>query len=229
MRTLLYTCYNEAYKELADITIPRMRNYAKRHDMMFLFDTGPLLNSISPTEGIYWLKFEVAIAELGTGDYDRVIWLDVDQLITNLDFVLPETTHGFHVPKDWGHDAVEPWHFSVCGFIAHRDSVPLFERAIAMEPEWRGKPFPEQGPMREVVRHLVETQPNVEAIAYGLDGKLAVCGNVHFMDRRPFNCVPEEVCPGKVPEPWQPGDFAAHITMLPIEERVKLAEKLADR
>jgi len=51
-------------------------------------------------------------------------------------------------------------------------------------------------------------------------------GLINIMQRRYFNAVPDDVCPGKVPEPWQPGDFAAHLTMLPIEERIALANKI---
>lgn len=47
--------------------------------------------------------------------------------------------------------------------------------------------------------------------------------------RRMLNAVPDEVSPGNVPEPWQPGDFAAHITMVPIEERVRIFHEVMKR
>jgi len=47
--------------------------------------------------------------------------------------------------------------------------------------------------------------------------------------RRMFNAVPDEVSPGNVVEPWQPGDFAAHLTMLPVEQRVALFHEISRR
>ena len=49
------------------------------------------------------------------------------------------------------------------------------------------------------------------------------------MARNVFCAVPDEVSPGNVVEPWQPGDFAAHLTMLPIAERVELFHEIMGR
>lgn len=231
MKTLLYTGYNDAYARLAKITVPRMDEYAARHGLEFLCHReGDIADSISPNEGIYWLKFEKALKLFSRG-YDRLIWLDVDQLITNMGVKLPETTRGLHLPKDWGHDAVEPWHFSVCGFIAHPDAVPLFQRAIALEPRHRGKPFPEQEPMREVVKDIMDNAGEArehfgDQMKYYLP---TLDGMINLHGRTPFNCVPEEVCPGKVPEPWAKGDLACHITMVDLPRRVEIAKEILAR
>lgn len=208
MKTILYTGHDDAYASLAEITVPRMAAYAKRHGMEFQCITGPVDDI---PDAIYWLKFSAAEGFLLL--YDRVIWLDVDQLITNMDakIAIPDEAYGFHVSTDWGYDAIEPHHFSVCGFAAHRDSLPLFEAAWELEPTSRGKPFPEQEPMRQVVKSYVDMHNPPICFVHG---------------RKAFNCVPDAVCPAKVPEPWQPSDFAAHLTMLGVEDRVKLAKEI---
>lgn len=217
IRTILYTAFNEAYSRLAELTVPRMGQYADHHGMDLRLYDEPLDDI---PDAIYWLKFSAAQRLLR--EYDRVIWLDVDQLITNMDakIAIPDEAYGFHVSKDWGHDATEPHHFSVCGFAAHKDSLPLFEAAWELEPASRGKPFPEQQPMREVVQRWLEPRP------LQTDKHFEGGGFITLHGRKVFNSVPYAVCPGKVPEPWQPSDFEAHLTMLPIDERVKLAKEI---
>lgn len=205
MKTLLYTGYDGPYDELASITMPRMRNYAERHGYGFRVYVG---SSLDVPNGIYWTGVCGALEAFKCG-YDRAIYLDVDQLVTNYSYEMPQFLYAFNVSRDWGEDAVEPWHFSMCGFVATPEIKSILDAALAMEPEWRDKPFPEQGPMQWIEETmspiLIKTYP-----------------------RRFFNAVPEQVCPGHVPEPWQPGDWCAHLTMLPVEERVKLARNILD-
>lgn len=206
MTTLVFTAYDDKYAPLAKLTVPRMERWAAWHDA----DFDVMEKAARPTQdGIYWTKFVSALEYLRGHNYDRIIWLDADQMITNPDFKFVLPFHGFHVSKDWGFDATEPWHFSVCGFVAHQDCIPLFEEVLTMEPEARGKPFPEQEPMRQVIRKKIE-------------------GGEAFLVHGPrfLNAVPNEVCPGKVVHPWQPGDFAAHLTMLPIEKRIELFHEI---
>jgi len=214
MKTVLFTGWDAPYKALADITVKRMRAYAVNHGIELQpFSLAP------PGLNIYWTGVARGL-ELLRGGYDRVMYLDVDQLITNMD--RPPTCsseYGFWCSKDWGEDATEPWHFSACGWIAHGDCIPMFEDVLAMEPEWRDKPFQEQGPWREWMHGRLKYMVMVD------DHRSLRTGFINVLPRRIFNAVPDDVCPGKVPEPWQPGDFAAHLTMLPIDERVKLAQK----
>jgi len=203
-RVLLYTGHDAAYAPLAAITVPRMAEYAERHGMDFTCYTEPL---IDVPNGIYWTGVCGALKAFKDG-YDRAIYLDVDQLVTNMDYKIKVNNFGFHASKDWGEDAVEPWHFSMCGFVAYRkDMAPLFEYVLDLEPKWRDKPFPEQGPMQDYISRdasdLFQLHP-----------------------RKVFNCVPDQVCPGKVPEPWKPGDFAAHITMCELPRRIEIANEI---
>lgn len=217
MKTILFTGYDRPYLDLANITTPRMLQYADRHGIAFAAYTEP------PDEfNIYWTGVARGLELLRDG-YDRVMYLDVDQLITNPENApLIGADYGFWASQDWGEDATEPWHFSACGWYAHQDSMPMLAAVLAMEPAWRDKPFQEQGPWQSWVRDMMEgtplmpREPNDPA------------GLINVMKRRYFNAVPDEVCPGNVPEPWQPGDFAAHLTMLPMEERIALARKIIE-
>lgn len=202
MKTILYTGHDATYAALAAITVPRIAQYAERHGYDFHCSTEPLLDV---PNGIYWTGVCGALKAFDDG-YERAIYLDVDQLITNYSSVLPDWGFGFHASKDWGEDAVEPWQFSMCGFVAHPDSVSLLRKAVSMEPEWRDRPFPEQNTVQEIAKNFTDM--------------------VTVHPRKLFNAVPDAVCPGKVPEPWVNGDWCAHLTMLPIDERVKLAKEI---
>lgn len=214
MKTLLYTGHDSAYAKLAAITVPRMLEYAKRHSMDFsCFTPGGYMDPIPDVpNGIYWIGVCGALTAFEDG-YDRAIYLDVDQLVTNMDYNITDKMtnfrHGFHVPKDWGTDAVEEHDFSACCLITHQDCVELLNEILSLEPEWRDKPFAEQGPMRHVLKARMTdiSQP------------------IYFHDRT-WNKVPDVICPGKVPEPWKPGDFAAHITMADLTRRIEIANEI---
>jgi hypothetical protein len=74
--TVVATFHSEAYKPLADITLPRLKEYCRRHkyDLQVEEYRGPL-------EVIGWERFARVYDLLFT--YDRVMWCDADVLITN--------------------------------------------------------------------------------------------------------------------------------------------------
>lgn len=217
MRTILFTGFDKAYEPLAELTVPLMELYAAKHGIGFIAYTGE-------PEGfnIYWTGVVRGLALLQTG-YDRVMYVDADQMITNLEKP-PECSpsYGFYASQDWGKDAVEPWHFSACGWIAHRDCIPMFQEVLKMELEWRDKPFQEQGPWREWMRIKTEHMQKQLRDIEPPDPPAFI----NISRRRTFNAVPDQVCPGEIPEPWQIGDFAAHLTMAPLERRIEIFKEI---
>lgn len=213
MKTAIYTGYDASYRDLAAITVPTLIQNAKLGGADFIaFDSPP--NGLN----IYWTGVARGLELLRDG-YERVVYVDVDQICTNpFKLFWAGAEYGWHASKDWGTDAVEPWHFSACGMVAHRDTIPLYEECLAMEPDWRDKPFQEQGPLREVVRKLYANSiPKTKA------GNETGLINIH--PRRTFNAVPIDIC-DQIPEPWQPGDWCAHLTMVPVAKRIELATKI---
>lgn len=226
MRSILFTGHDASYKPLADITVPRMAEYAERHGFDFKCHTEPL---IDVPNGIYWTGVCGALKAFEEG-YDKAIYLDVDQLVTNYDFKLPDWQHGFHASRDWGNDATAPWHFSMCGFLAFNSMQGMFEHALSIEPEWRDKPFPEQGTVQYIVSGYLEDEPRlmrdapeyIKRLRANLNYKTAF--NIH--PRKVFNNVPDQICPGNVPEPWQPGSWCAHLTMVDLNRRIEIAKEI---
>lgn len=202
---ILISGFNDHQAPLAELTVPLMRDYAKRHKLGFRCAHFDAIGKEA-----YWQKIMLTLQAFDEG-FDRVFWLDVDQAITNpeMDFTLG-TWGGFHASRDWGNDAGE-YDFSMCGYVVHSDMRMMFEWVNDRHDEYINGDFPEQTPMRKIA----------------LDG----CNrsSVTVRRRRLFNAVPDEVSPGNVVEPWQPGDFAAHLTMLPVPERVALFHKIMGR
>jgi hypothetical protein len=207
MKTLLYTGHDAAYKPLADITVPRMAEYAERHGFDFTCHTEPL---IQVPNGIYWTGVCGALQAFEDG-YDRAIYLDVDQLVTNMEFKINPPPFGIHVSKDWGNDAILDEHFSACGIVSHmKDSERFMKNVLFLEPAFRDKDFPEQAPLQSVYKHQKAAELNI----------------VTVHPRKVFNCVPDQVCPGAVPEPWAPGDWCAHLTMVDLARRIEIAKEI---
>lgn len=72
--------------------------------------------------------------------------------------------------------------------------------------------------MREVIKKIIlpdETGPEL----------LTSLTVARIHPRRFLNAVPKEVDP-TVQEPWQPGDFAAHLTNIPLEKRIELFHEI---
>jgi hypothetical protein len=201
MKTLLLTGYDEAMKPLGDLTAPLMLAYASRHGMDF-----KCVRNYPANIPAYWHKMTVIVEAFDEG-YDRVFWCDADQKIMNFDFY-PTWETGFHASLDWGADAADASFFSMCAFIACRETRFLFQWVLDREIDFINVDFPEQTPMR----HLFRNSPRAQ-------GVMATEG------RRVFNAVPIQISPHVV-DPYQPGDFAAHLTHLPIGDRVRIFHEI---
>lgn len=200
---ILITGFNDAQAPLAELTVPLMRDYARRKRLGFRCAH---FNAIG--KEAYWQKILLTLQAFEDG-FDNVFWLDVDQAITNPDIEPPFYRLGFQASMDWGKDAKTANDFSMCGYVANILTRCAFEAVNARHAECINGDFPEQTPMREF---------------FAMNDRL-----FRGLARRELNAVPDEVSPGNVVDPWQPGDFAAHLTMLPVPERVALFHKIMAR
>lgn len=206
-RTLLLTAYDPAMAPIGDLTSPLMLAYANRHGYDFhctrQFEIG-----VEP----YWQKiwdirtFTTCSNPIRMG-YDRILWLDCDQVITNPDWT-PPWESGFHASLDWGIDAVTDNHFSACGFLICRDAFGIMSTVAEKHYLFREREFPEQAALRDIR----ENMPRERQLMF-----------VH--DRRVFNAVPKEIC-AEAPDPWQKGDFCAHLTHIEPEKRAELFHEI---
>lgn len=203
MRTLLLTGFDERFAPLGELTTPILRAYAQKHGYDFFCQ-----RHYPDCIPAYWQKIPDTIA--GLRNYDRVFWVDADQLITNPSVSFDRFVYGLHVSMDWGRDATDIAHFSACAYMACNDALPIFEWIEQHRGQYQDGEFPEQTPLRELFRN-----PNYSPLF-----------RIH--PRRTLNAVPIEVHETAV-EPWELGDWAAHLTMLSIPERVALFHRIRQR
>lgn len=196
-RSILLTAYDETMAPIGNLTAPLMLAYANRHGMDFL-----CCRQFTKGRAPYWEKVDLVLRALQ--NYDRAIWLDADQMVTNPEVEI-QWPHAFAASLDWGTDAETDRHFSACGFAVTQNGRELFEWLRQHQAAYYDRDFPEQTAMRESQFHQVSTRA-----------------------RRVFNAVPIELCP-TAPEPWQPGDFACHLTHVEVPLRVAMFHTIQER
>lgn len=200
--SLLLTGYDEKFAPIGELTTPLMRAYAERHGMDFKCQ-----REYPDRYPAYWQKLVDVVAAFDAG-YEQVLWLDADQMITTPSITRWTPFKGFTASRDWGFDATHNVHFSMCGFIATPEARTLFEWCLANESSYAHGEFPDQKPMRELYSNALRL--------------------FRILPSFIFNSVPIEIHP-TVKDPWRPGNFAAHLTMVPIERRVELFHEIKGR
>lgn len=209
MKTLVLTGYDDGFAWLGDKTLASKEAWARRHGAAF-----DCVRKYEPGSHPSWQKLRVLEVALRT--HDVVIWLDADSVVTNPDIppahFLPRAGCALTVSKDWSvyDPAHEYRHFSMGNFCLL--GRPAGRRLIWLageKVEYRNGGLWEQGALHAVLtempsqRRLVDIRP-----------------------RRELNAVPVECQPAAV-EPWQPGDFLAHLTGADKSTRLKALKALS--
>lgn len=201
MKTLVLTAYDDAFAPLGELTAPLMEQYAKRHGYDFrLRRARP--HYLTPL----WWKLNLVADAIEEGR-QAVLWMDADMVVTNPAFGIQYLSAGLHFSQDWGVDATDPGHFSCGAYVATQAARPVFDWCWERTEQFESSPFGDQDAMRAAFPHFPELF------------------KIH--PRRSFNAVHPEIHPSVV-EPWQPGDFLCHLTMVPLERRIELFHQLCN-
>jgi len=201
--TIVLTGYDAKMAPIGDLTSPLMLQYANKHGFDF-----HCTRNLDADSAPYWQKIWDMTHLLKTSPAERIIWLDADQVITNMDWT-PPWQRGFHASMDWGTDATTEEHFSACGMVICSDMLPILQRVVLCYEMFKDADFPEQS----ALRHVRKNGPDYHT------------SWMKTHPRRTFNAVPVELCP-TAPEPWQPGDFTCHLTHHPVERRVQMFHEI---
>jgi hypothetical protein len=218
MKRILLCGYDEAMKELGDLTAPLQQAYASKHGYDFKCHRIYSRDVMAYWEKLYFVRDAL-------NEYEEVHWVDSDIVITNPNRFFQTEKAGLHVSRDWGVDAVGPYDFSSCHFVATKEAALFFDFAILKEQWWLKERLYDQDALREVIASYLKGKNLIRADRPDLatDADL-----IYIHPRRTFNSVPIEVHES-TPEPWQPGDFCAHLTMIRGAERVALFHKIMER
>lgn len=195
-RRLVLTGYDDAMACVGELTAPRHQEYADFHDCDF-----HCIRDFHKDNSPSWQTGERVAEQLKS--YDMVIWLGADVIVTNL-YLEPfdQFRPGLNASQDWANNATEPFHFSMGSYAATKESLPLWNAALAKAGVWANKPLWEQSALQEACRE----DPQLFSL-------------VTVFPRRFFNAVPYGFHEN-IPEPWQPGDWLCHLTGSGNERRL---------
>ena len=202
-------------RELYDITYPRIEEYCKKHNYVFqkfhthLVDT----NTHHPS----WNKMFILKKILEAHVFDYVVWIDDDIYITDMEKPLMHfiDTYSFSTNQKLFLvcDDLDPRKVAFnCGMMVVKAAPPTLQ-------------------VLDTILNISQYQPLLhknfswEQEAFGFFYR--------FMSSDPFQIIPHRTlqsicrpfdCP--IDEGWNRGDFAAHVTAGPVEQRLKILHLL---
>lgn len=190
--------------EYAPIAEASYREYAGRHGYSFHVE-----RLAAPGSHPSWQKLELLCDLVASPRWGWILWADTDSVVTNqttrLGFVDGFAHPWMLVSRDWS-DA-SPWSAGVMLISACFDARQFLSDAMACG-EFKNTPLWDQSAMHKLCKE--------KGTPVGLE----------VLPRRVLQSVPADVFP-QAAEPWQPGDFIAHITGIPQRKRLALMQKYA--
>ncbi len=190
MKRLVLTGYDDRMAKVGLRTSASMRAYCGRHGLQF-----ECVRSFAAGSHPSWQKLQLLLDRLP--EFHEILWLDADTLITNQETNIFANCSTLPWPlivsRDWGEASPAKWptHFSMGNFLVRRAAIEMLAVAQGRE-EWKNQMFWEQS----AIQALAAEDPKK--------------WRVMVLRRRALNAVPLELRPA--PDPWQPGDFLAHLT-----------------
>lgn len=225
---LIVTSYPPAWRDLAAITCASHKKYADRHGYDYHADCSDIraplrlpnwgagVSGHIPIRG--FVKLDLMLHFLDPKsckrEYEWVVWLDNDLLVTNCEIPLSRWTQ-YDAPLILPYDA-----------NAHNATVIMAENTdLTYDLLWAcnnaGRSFflHEDWAEMSALRLFLQTPP--------------YAGMAHYVSVKELCGMPPNVYP--IPErvrlkyEWEPGDFAVHFSALSLEKRVAMAKEWVER
>jgi hypothetical protein len=216
-RTLIITSSPPHWHDLAEVTCARMKAYADKWDYDFYADVSDLRDRLPSGQlvGIKgFVKLDLFLHFLPK--YQRVVWLDSDLIITNPDISLDELTFFSPKPLIIGYD--HNGHNTT--FISARSSELMVQFMWAANNTGRKLFLGHDWVEMEAMRYFLMTPPYQDIVTYISCKRLCPILATEYVDAG----LPLSV---SGVYSWEPGDFALHLSALPIERRTELAKAFA--
>jgi hypothetical protein len=227
-RTLIITGSTPDMFPVLDLTLASKQTYAGKHGYDFLVKRkwegsskyhfkqyeNHLLGYHKPGLGILgFMRVVICFEQLR--DYDVVMWLDGDSVVTNSEITVEEMIREdgvFYASTDWSTGSKS---FSTGNFIVkrHKQTNFVFEKFLEYSKPNIGHVLQEQITLNQLYMSHI---PDIKNI-------------LRVLPRRYLNSVPrvqEKMntwrLREKIEEPWTPECFIAHLTGLTSEERIEI-------
>lgn len=208
---------NSSYEEVCEMTFPSKQRYAKKHgyDLIHIRNFGEDLNGVIKDNETW--HFRVYRSFMILNEYDLVMWLDADSIITNYDISI----ENFGVDEDFTFFASYAWpwkkSFSTGNFILKKTNKAkeLFQSFY------------------QILRNFEHEQATLNYIHQKNYNNL---GNIFkILEHKYFDSIPTiqmynsvGVDWGNRPEinyPWNKDSFMVHLTGIQNKNRVDIAKK----
>lgn len=195
MKVLVLTGYDDNIPELGEATDWSKREYAKLHGYDFHAER-------QFPDGAHPSWWKLANIRHAAREYDVVLWLDSDTVVTNPTIpveMFADPNYVLIASEDWcappGYNPQT--HFISMGncVIMRRPDTEQFFLDAETCVQFKNRPCWDQ-----------------DAVINRMRASAHFNGRVKRLPRRSLNSVPPEVA--NVVEPWQDGDFLAHLTGL---------------
>jgi hypothetical protein len=200
MNVGIFCQFNAPFKNVADITVPVMREYADRHGYtLTVHEDRPI------TRSIVWDRYEILSQEIK--NYDWVVHMDADVLITNLHIRLEEFFRG---------DLVISECLTETGILRMNDGVAMFRNCEDIQ-YWLQRTFEE---------------PESDLYQCGQDYLENACDcmrcDVTIERHKAINAFlyEEYGMPSTTIGSWSPGDFVLHLPGRTNDRRVELFNQI---
>lgn len=224
--TLLISSAPSDWRALSDITFPRFKHYADMHGYGFFpwvsdpkdywFNPATRTRELLPVKG--FAKLDLFLRFLP--EYERVVWLDADMVITNFESDLDDLTWQAPHQLVIGHD--HNGHNTTV--IIARSSDLMFDFMWACNNTGRKLFLGHDWVEMEAMRYFLQTPPYDDQMFATWISCKRLCPILHteYVDAG---------LPAKVSQKygWEEGDWSVHLSALHISRRVELAKQFAER
>jgi hypothetical protein len=206
MKTLIITAFDKNIEKFANVCNVSKEEYCKKWGLTFISHEIRDIEETHPA----WQKLQILIDHINLNQYDYIVWLDSDIIITNYNFdirTLFDDKYALIFPEDWhapeGYDPKGRL-FSSCSII------------INCKTSFSLEILNESNKLTEFKNYGCWDQ---SALFTVINGNEHYNDLVHRVPRRILNAVDPLVGTidkgrPKATEPWQPGDFLVHLTGL---------------
>jgi hypothetical protein len=223
-RTLVISSASQDWKALTDVTFPAMAAWAARHGYKFFpwvcetkdyyYDPHTKNRELVPVRG--FVKMDLFLRFLP--EYDRVIWLDADMIITDYEPSIDDLT--WSAP----HELILPYEHNGINatVIIARSTERVYDFMWAVNNTGRKLFLYHDWKEMEAMRYFLMTPPYEDMVTYISAKRLCPILHTEYIDAG---------VPAKVSEKygWSEGDFALHLSALSVERRTELAREYAAR
>jgi len=226
-KVLILTGGDSNMRNVLDLTLPSKEKYAKKHGYDFIVKRSFDEEMIKYNLGLGFIRAIMVFNYLE--EYDVVMWIDGDSIITNDSFSIEQfinDSHCFYASYDWHcceNSKFNRYSFSTGNFIVKKDknTSKLFNAFLDFSKKvFKNDPLAEQAVFNFIYENT-ELKNLFSILNHKYLGSVPTCvKKVNNWINHPERFGSEATCP--IENPWNSECFLAHLTGCSNEGRIEL-------